>query len=196
MSTLAWWLLYNQSHRSKCLAACLQQQRKQHERTMFIQQDIDALVVSHAAAGAIPTHCSNTSAVTILCLALAATASTLHNCMIRYPPLVMPATAVPVLTPSCRHSDSCPLLLPAVSTQVLLAASAASHSPSKRQTPPTLLPRLPLRLDVMALSALSQSALARPLAIHAALKAVATVSAESAAAGLVSLKLSRHLWHV
>jgi hypothetical protein len=60
--------------------------------------------------------------------------------------------------------------------------------------PPTLRPKLPLKLLLTALSTLSQSALARPLSTHAALKAVAIASAEVMGATLsVSLKLSRHL---
>lgn len=109
----------------------------------------------------------------------------------------MPASASPVLTPSRKHSDSCPLLPPEVSTQVVLVASAASHSPNRRQTPPTLLPKLPLKLALMALSTLSQAALGRPLATHAVLKESAMESAVLLRLTLlVSLKLSKHLWQV
>lgn len=106
----------------------------------------------------------------------------------------MPAIADPELTPPSRHSESWPLLPPAVSVQVVLVARPESHSPSTRQMAPALLPRLPFRLALIAFSALSQAALGRPRLAQEALKAVAIESAVPATD--VTLKVSKHLWHV
>lgn len=98
-----------------------------------------------------------------------------------------------------EHSDKVPFLLSTVSWQLLLVARAASHSPSTRQMAPTLLARLPFKLEAIARWTRSQAALGRSKLTQCCLKALARVSASAVAATCSATKLWKsltHLWQV